>query len=476
MVMKIQKIIPVILSGGSGSRLWPLSRSLYPKQLQPIVSEKSLLQETALRLSDEIFRSPLIICNQEHRFIVAEQLREIEIRPDAIVLEPVSRNTAPAAAVAALLSEESEDSDLLLILPSDHAITDIGNFCEAANTARQAASAGKLVAFGTLVDRPEIGYGYMKQGKELTEAPGCYKVSKFVEKPDVLSADKYYNSGEYLWNTGIFMFSREAYLDELNKFHPELVIKSRIAVRERKSDLYFVRLDQVAFEKIKSISIDYAIMEQTDRAAVVPTDMGWSDVGAWDTLWELSPKDHEGNVKLGNVITKKTTNSYLRSEKQLIAALGLKDTIIVSTEDAVLVAGKDHAQEVKEMVEMLKKKISKLHISHARTYRPWGWFDSIEKGDNFQVKRLHVNPGAKLSLQKHSKRAEHWVVVKGTATATNGQKVLTLKKGDSTYIPVGVRHMLENKTDTTLEIIEVQSGSYLGEDDIIRFEDIYSRI
>ena len=474
--MKKQKIIPVILSGGIGSRLWPLSRALYPKQLQSLVSDKSLLQETVIRSSGKIFDAPLVICNEEHRFIVAEHFREINIVPRAIVLEPIGRNTAPAAAAAAIFSEQVDEDALLLVLPSDHVIKDPDSFLEVILTAKKAAAQGLLVTLGTPVLRPETGYGYIQPGNEITKSPGCYNVSNFFEKPDEELATKFFNSGDYFWNSGIFMFSAKSYLSELNKFHPEITQLSRTAVEKTLSDLEFVRLESDTFEKIPAISIDHAVMEKSEKVAMVPARMGWSDVGSWDTLWAISNQDDHGNVMLGDVITEQVQGSYIRSENKCVAALGLKNVIVVSTADAVLVAGKEHAQQVKGLVEKLNARGSKPKISRSKIHRPWGWYQSLEFGEKFQVKLINISPGAKISLQRHQHRAEHWVVVAGIATVTREHQVLELQENQSTFISAGEIHRLENNADVPLQVIEVQSGEYLGEDDIERLDDQYGRV
>ena len=474
--MKKQKIIPVILSGGIGSRLWPLSRALYPKQLQSLVSDKSLLQETVIRSSGKIFDAPLVICNEEHRFIMAEHFREINIVPRAIFLEPIGRNTAPAAAVAAIFSEQICEDALLLVLPSDHVIKDPDSFLEVILTAKKAATRGLLVTLGTPILKPETGYGYIQPGNEIAKSPGCYKVSNFFEKPDEALATKFFNSGDYFWNSGIFMFSAKSYLNELNKFHPEVTQLSRTAVEKTLSDLDFVRLDSNSFEKIPAISIDHAVMEKSEKVAMVPAHMGWSDVGSWDTLWTISNQDDHGNVMLGDVITEQVQGSYIRSENKCVAALGLKNVIVVSTDDAVLVAGKEHAQQVKGLVERLNARGSKPKISRSKIHRPWGWYQSLEFGEKFQVKLINLSPGAKISLQRHQHRAEHWVVVAGIATVTRENQVLELRENQSTFISAGEIHRLENNADVPLQVIEVQSGEYLGEDDIERLDDQYGRV
>jgi len=468
-------ITPVILSGGVGSRLWPLSRELYPKQLQSLVTENSLLQETALRVSGGAFGAPSVICNNEHRFIVAEHLRDAGLEPSAIVLEPVGRNTAPAAAIAALLAAEEDENALVLLLPSDHIITDQTAFLSAIQSATAAAQEGYLVTFGIPASTPETGYGYIERGKEIGTAPDCYQVAQFVEKPDAETAAKYVAAGTYAWNSGMFLFSAESFLAEMETHAPDVLTLCRASLESQQADMDFIRLGEEAFSKIDGISIDYAVMEKTDKAAVVPAAIGWSDVGSWDALWDVSDKDGGGNVLKGDVVTENVANSYIRTEKQWVAAAGLEDIIVVATDDAVLVASKDEAQKVKDLVEQLKVKAPDLHVSHSKVYRPWGWYQSLGTGPGFQVKLIQLNPGAKISLQRHQQRAEHWVVVSGTATVTRDEDVFALEKNQSTFIPVMAMHRLENKSDTALQIVEVQSGDYLGEDDIERFDDQYGR-
>ena len=469
------KIVPVALSGGPGTRLWPLSRRQYPKQFQYLVGENTMLQETLLRLNGlRNLDSPIVICNDEHRFLVAQQLQQIDISNPVILLEPAGRNTAPALLSAALQITSNSNDALMLVLPTDHVIEDTKGFHYSIGIARHEAEKNKLITFGICPTNANTGYGYIKINNN-NEQPVC-KVEKFVEKPDKKRANSYLESGNYLWNSGMFMFRASTLINELAEHHPNIIQPVQSSFDNSSQDLDFIRLEGHSFESCPSISIDFALMEKSDNVFVIPLDVQWNDIGSWSALYEIGKKDIDGNVIKGDVLIKDTSNSYIYAENHVVATLGVKDLVIVDTPNALLIANKDKAQDIKEIVNLFNNEGREEGVSHRKVYRPWGWFDSIEKGDNFQVKRLHVNPGAKLSLQKHSERAEHWVVVKGTATATNGQKVLTLKKGDSTYIPVGVRHMLENKTDTILEIIEVQSGSYLGEDDIIRFEDIYSRI
>lgn len=469
------KIIPVVLSGGSGIRLWPLSRKDHPKQYLSLTGDDSMLQETILRLDglDNIL-DPIIVCNADHRFLVAEQCREIGVKNPAILLEPVGRNTAPAIAAAALQSLKQETGDvLLLILSADHAIQDVKAFHQAINIANQQAQEGKLTTFGILPIDANTGYGYIKSSADCND--GAYKVEEFVEKPDLKTAKFYLEQGNYLWNSGMFMFKAATLIDELTVYSPEIVTSVNNAINNAKQDLDFIRLDKQAFESSPSDAIDYALMEKSDNVVVVPLDAQWNDIGSWSALHEIGNKDINGNVINGDVFMKDTVNTYVYANSHIVATIGVQDLIIVDTPNATLISTKDKSQEVKKIVEQLQEQDREESSCHRKVYRPWGWYDSIEVGENFQVKRLHVKPGAKLSLQMHRKRAEHWVVVDGTATVINGENTLTLKTGDSTYIPIGVAHCLENKTNKLLEVVEVQSGAYLGEDDIVRFEDIYGR-
>ena len=469
-------IYPVILSGGSGTRLWPMSRSAYPKQLLPLLSELSLLQESVRRTADPVhFAAPLILANDEHRFIIAEQLRQIEIKPQTIMLEPVARNTAPAAAAAASWLKRLDPAALMLIMPSDHSIADPAAFRAALETGMAVARTGKLVTFGIAADRPETGYGYIRRGGALA-IEGAYEVAAFVEKPDVERAKSYIASGDYTWNSGIFLFPVSLYLDELAARLPETRAAVEEAVAKAKGDLDFLRLDGEAFGRAANESIDYAVMEHTKNAVVVPVSMGWSDVGAWDALWDITPKtDADGTVTLGDVVAVDCKNSYLRVEEGLLAAFGVENLVVVATADAVLVAPKDRAQDLKKLIDRLKAE-KRPELTHLSTvHRPWGTYRTIHMGDRVQVKHITVKPGAKLSLQLHHHRAEHWVVVQGTARIVRGDDTLMLTENQSTYIPLGAQHRLENPGRIPLHLIEVQSGSYLGEDDIVRFEDTYGR-
>ncbi len=469
-------IHPVILSGGSGTRLWPLSRALYPKQLLPLHSERSMLQDTARRVGGSAFAAPTVVCNEAHRFMVAEQLRRLGVSAAAILLEPAGRNTAAAAAVAALSIIQGEPGALMLVLPSDHVIGKPEAFLAAVETAAKTAREGALVTFGVTPERPETGYGYIRRGTRWEGIEGCYRVADFVEKPDRETALRYLSGGNYDWNSGIFLFPAERYLEELARLHPEMLDACRRAVDKGRGDHDFFRLDAASFSRCASQSIDCAVMEHTEDAAVVPLDMEWCDVGSWLALWEIGDKDAEGNVLLGDVLAHGTRNSYIRSEDRLVAAVGLEDVIVVVTDDAVLAAHGDHAQEVREIVATLKRRGRREQVSHSTVYRPWGNYRAIDAGEGFQVKRITVEPGAKLSLQAHRHRAEHWIVVAGTAIVTCGDRKFTVSENEATFIPLGVRHRLENPGDVPLHVIEVQSGGYLGEDDIVRFDDEYGRL
>ena len=470
-------LIPVILSGGSGTRLWPLSRELYPKQLLPLVSDQTMLQATVDRVSGIDHESaPIVICNESHRFMVAQQLRDAGISPGAIVLEPVGRNTAPAVAIAALIAlqanlDEQEDP-VLLVLPADHLIRDLDAFRNAVRQGLAAANSGKLVTFGVVPDRPETGYGYIRRASG--DGP-VFAVEEFVEKPDSTAARRYVDSGDYYWNSGMFLFKAGRYLDELKKFAPAMLSACETALAESAKDLDFTRLPEEEFAACPGDSIDYAVMEKTDSAVVVPMDAGWSDVGSWAALQDALPTDESGNVLTGDVIAEETSGCLMHASSRLIAAVGLKDHIVVETKDAVLVVPRARVQDVKNLVTRLKSQGRYETSLHREVFRPWGSYDSIDNGDRFQVKRLVVEPGACMSLQLHHHRAEHWIVVSGTARITRGEEVFLLGENESTYIPVGTKHRIENPGKVMLHIIEVQTGSYFGEDDIVRFEDQYGR-
>ena len=467
-------LTPVILSGGAGTRLWPLSRELYPKQLLALTGQRTMIQDTALRLKGLEAAAPIIVCNDAHRFLVAEQMRQISQEPRAIVLEPCGRNTAPAIALAALAALKGSDNadPVLLVLPADHVIRDVPAFQQAALAAQAAAEEGRLVTFGVVPHAPETGYGYIKRGAPLGSV---YRIEQFVEKPDAERAGQFVASGAYYWNSGMFVFRARRYLEELERFAPAIAAAARKAYEGARADLDFTRLDAKAFEACPSDSIDYAVMEKTADAVVVPLDAGWSDVGSWASLHAASECDANGNVAIGDVLVEDSSNCYLYSESRLVAAVGLEDHVVVETKDAVLVAPKNRVQDVKSLVGKLKELGRYEHSLHREVFRPWGSYDSLENGHRFQVKRLTVKPGAQLSLQMHHHRAEHWVVVSGTARITRGDETFILEENQSTYIPIGVKHRIENPGRIPLHIIEVQSGSYLGEDDIVRFEDQYGR-
>jgi mannose-1-phosphate guanylyltransferase/mannose-6-phosphate isomerase len=470
------KIYPVILAGGSGTRLWPLSREALPKQLLPLLSERTMLQETVQRAqASSDWMPPLIVCGNEHRFLVAEQLREIEVIPLGILLEPVGKNTAPAAAIAAQYLLKEDKDAIMLVLPADHAVDDIAAFHAAVQRAISAATTGALVTFGIEPSGPETGYGYIQRGAAMDGIDGCFKVDRFIEKPDRATAEAFLASQDYCWNSGMFLFRASDYLQQLMQFRPDIVTNCDKAFRDAYRDLDFCRLDEVAFARCPSESIDYAVMESTRKAVVVLARIGWSDIGSWSALCAVQAADDHGNILRGDVYVDGVTNSMVRSENRLVAVIGLKDLIVVETKDAVLVAHKDHVQGVKKIVEDLKKNKRSEHLSHTTVYRPWGSYEGIDAGDRFQVKRITVKPGGKLSLQMHHHRAEHWVVVSGTARVTRGDEVTLLAENESTYIPIGATHRLENPGKMPLHLIEVQSGGYLGEDDIVRFEDIYKR-
>ncbi|MBL8701062.1 MAG: mannose-1-phosphate guanylyltransferase/mannose-6-phosphate isomerase [Alphaproteobacteria bacterium] len=468
-------IHPVILSGGAGTRLWPLSREQYPKQLLALASERSMIQDTIVRVQAPGFAAPLIVCNNDHRFIIAEQLRELGIAPAAIVLEPVARNTAAAVAAAAAFIAASDPDGLIMVLPSDHVIMDRDAFLAAAALAAAAAAAGRLVTFGITPTSPETGYGYIRQGAALDGHPGAFAVERFVEKPNLETASGYLAAGGWSWNSGMFMFPIAGFRTELARHAAGVAAAADAAVAKATRDLDFVRLDADAFAAAPSISIDYAVMEKTDRAAVVPARLGWSDVGAWSALWDIGKRDESGNVVLGDVVAERTRNSYLRAESRLLTTIGVDDLVVVALKDAVLVAARDEVQNVKTIVDRLKKAGRSEATAQPRVYRPWGSYETIDLGRRFQVKRIIVNPGQRISLQKHAQRAEHWVVVQGVARVTRDEDILTLRENMSTYIPVGCVHRLENPGSEPLHLIEVQSGGYLGEDDIVRIEDSYGR-
>lgn len=465
---------PVILSGGSGSRLWPLSRALHPKQFLNINADQSLFQSTLKRLA-KVFDgtiSPIIVSNEEHRFLVAEQCRSMGIQPSAILLESVGRNTAPAIAAAALTALTINDNELLLVLPADHAISDINALKSAIQQGIPEAEAGRIVTFGIVPDKPETGYGYIQVGERGAHPQA---VVAFVEKPDAETAQRYLSDGRYYWNSGMFLFKAETMIEELKVYAPEVLSTVELALAGISDDLDFKRLNPVIFSNAPDISIDYAVMERSKKVTVLPLEAGWNDVGSWSAVWEIADKDKHGNSSRGDVLLQDTFNTYAHAEHRLVSVLGLENIIVVETADAVMVADKSKAQDVKKIVDHLKKNYRTEATGHRKVYRPWGAYDSIDSGDRYQVKRITVAPGQKLSVQMHHHRAEHWIVVTGTAKVTIAGEELLLTENQSTYIPVGIVHALENPGKIPLEMIEVQSGSYLGEDDIVRFSDRYGR-
>lgn len=483
---------PVILSGGSGTRLWPLSREHFPKQLIALFGELSLLQNTVMRMNGLDKRlsmtqsekvdvlDPLIICNEEHRFLVGEQIRQINKRYSKIILEPVGRNTAPAMTLAALAASGGDADPILLVMPADHLIGDVTAFHQAVAVAVAHARAGEIVTFGIVPDAPETGFGYIKKGVRQADGDAS-TIAAFVEKPDLKTAEQYLSSGDYLWNSGIFMMTAATWLNAIKQYRSDIAQNCVQAFEQGAADHDFFRVDAKVFASCPSDSIDYAVMEKIvgstkkGGAVVVPLDAGWSDVGSWASLWQASEHDAEGNVKKGDVHAIDSKNNVLIAEHRLLATVGLENIIAVETADAVLVAHKDHSQDIKKIVDELKSKNKTQYQTHRRVSRPWGYYESIDNGERFQVKRITVNPRAALSLQMHHHRAEHWIVVKGTAKVTRGEETLLVSENQSTYIPVGMKHRLENPGTIPLELIEVQSGSYLGEDDIVRFEDVYGR-
>lgn len=475
---------PVILSGGSGTRLWPLSREKHPKQLLPLVGSDTMLQATALRVQDgggayTLLPMPVVVCNEEYRFITAEQLRAVGKASKHIVLEPVGRNTAPALTLAALLVSADGSDPLLLVMPADHVIVDVTAFQQAISQAVAHAASGSIVTFGIVPDRPETGYGYIQRGQPVD---GAHAIARFVEKPDAVTAQAYLDSGEYLWNSGLFMMRASVWLRAIDYFQPAMAAACRAAFAGGSQDHDFYRIGRPEFEQCPADSIDYAVMEKLVDAIglgidgrIIPLAAQWSDVGAWDALWQVSGKDAAGNVVRGDTLLEQATDNLIFAESRLVAGVGIDNLVIVETPDAVLVADKTQMQLVKQVVTKLKSSERVEALTHRKIYRPWGWYDSIDAGERFQVKRIVVNPGASLSLQMHHHRAEHWIVVKGTARITRGEEVFLLSENQSTYIPLGVTHRLENPGKLPLEMIEVQSGSYLGEDDIVRFDDTYGR-
>jgi mannose-1-phosphate guanylyltransferase/mannose-6-phosphate isomerase len=468
------KIVPVILSGGSGTRLWPVSRESFPKQFWPLISDRTLIQETAGRAMGDAFAGAIVVCNEAHRFVVAEQMRLMG-QNARIVLEPVGRNSAPAIAAAALLVAETDPDAVLWMMAADASIGDPDALSAALESAVAAARAGRIVTFGMRPTAAEIGYGYIEMGAALPGLPGVFELAAFVEKPNAAAAESMLAAGTHLWNSGMFVFTAATLLAELARHAPEVLSAVKAAVAGRHQDLDFIRLEVESFKTCPNISLDYAVAERTDVACVVPADIGWSDVGSWSALWELGAKDTDGNVTIGDVLMEGATNCYARSDGILTAVVGLEDAVVVVTEDAVLAMHRDRAQDVKKVVDQLRRKGRLEASTHARVYRPWGFYESLIQGDRFQVKRIVVTPGQKLSLQKHFHRAEHWVVVAGSAIVTRDSETILLRENESVYLPLGCVHRLENPGRIPLTLIEVQSGSYLGEDDIVRYEDTYGR-
>ncbi|MER0172010.1 MAG: mannose-1-phosphate guanylyltransferase/mannose-6-phosphate isomerase [Nitrosomonas sp.] len=477
-------LTPIILSGGSGTRLWPLSREKYPKQLLPLINEDSLLQATVRRmdgLKGVQLSAPMIVCNEEYRFVIAEQLRIMD-RKGSILLEPFGRNTAPALTLAALAALREGDDSILLVMPSDHVIMDVESFQAAVLAGMLQAMDGGIVTFGITPNAPETGYGYIQSGELIEQGKTAYQIARFVEKPDLSTAQTYLDAGNYLWNSGLFMMRASVWLSAIGKCRPDILIACQAAWDQGSADGDFLRVDKKAFEQCPSDSIDYAVMERIARqesdlpgGVVIPLTAGWSDIGAWSSLWQVLPKDDAGNVAKGDVLLNDCKNTLAISESRLVTCVGIENVIVVETPDAVLVVHKDKTQDVKLVVDMLKQQGRSEGKLHRKVFRPWGWYDGIDVGERFQVKRIVVKPGAALSLQMHHHRAEHWVVVRGTARVTRNKDVYLVSENESTYIPLGTSHRLENPGCVPLEMIEIQSGSYLGEDDIVRFEDIYGR-
>ena len=473
--LEFDMILPVILSGGSGTRLWPLSRRLHPKQLLPLVNDTTMLQDTITRLtgSPDIDHA-VVICNDDYRFMVAEQVKETDITSNEIILEPFGRNTAPAIALAAFNAVRDGDDPVLLVLPADHVIADVETFQGALQVGKQQSEAGCLVTFGVVPDMPETGFGYIKADSSGGQAEH-YPVEQFVEKPDAETAAAYVADGSYYWNSGMFMFRASSYLDALQQHSPGIYAASKAAIDSAERDADFVRVGEEQFEQCPSDSIDYAVMEKANNAVVIPVDIGWSDVGSWSALHDVGDVDSEGNTLIGDVKTGMTSNSYVRANDRLVVTLGVDNMIVVDTDDALLVANRDNVQDIKSIVEQLSREQRDEVNLHTCVYRPWGHYQGIDSGPHYQVKRITVSPGAAISLQLHHHRSEHWIVVSGTAKVTRGEEEFILSENESTYIPLCETHRLENIGKIPLKLLEVQTGSYLGEDDIVRFEDIYGR-
>ncbi len=472
----MKPITPVLLSGGAGTRLWPVSRSLYPKQLLPIAADASMLQETVRRFAGSPdFHPPLVVCNEEHRFIIASQLQALGLTPAGMILEPFGRNTAAAATVAALILSERVPDSLMLVAPSDHVIDDPSAFHTAIRIAAAAAEQGRLVTFGITPGHAETGYGYIQRSAPLEGIPGAFAVTRFIEKPARERAVELLADGGYFWNSGMFLFSTDAWLEELSKHAPDILASASRALLEGSHDADFIRLNSENFAAVRSLSIDYAVMEHTSNAAVVPASIGWSDIGSWSSIWARGKKDEAGNVLAGDVIVEDSRGNYIRSDGRLVAALGVQDLVVIETSDAILVSSRDRDQDVKLLVERLAKDKRREISQHNRVHRPWGFFETLHIAPGTQVKLIEVSPGAALSLQYHHRRAEHWVVVSGEAAIVRGEEDLILKENESTFIPIGMKHRLENRHEQPLRIIEVQVGDYLGEDDIVRLEDRYKR-
>lgn len=468
-------ITPIILSGGNGTRLWPLSRAYHPKQYLALLNNKTLLQETVSRVTTEQFNPPVIICNNEHRFLAAEQLQNINITPSHIILETIAKNTAPAITIACLLQNDPEQ--LLLVLPADHLINNLEAFYDAIKVASSVAKQGKIVTFGITPQYPAINYGYIECGQPLQKNPLIYKINSFIEKPDLHTAQRFYNQQQqYYWNSGMFLFKTKTMMQELQAIQPKLLTSCKHALTNSKQDLDFLRLDSQLIESTPNNSIDYAIMEHTKNAAVIPVNLQWSDLGSWDTLWDIADKDPAGNVTTGDIITKQVSNSYIYTENQLISVLGLNNIIVIATQDAILISAKEHIHQITELVQELKINSRTELNNHKCVYRPWGYYQTIDIAARFQVKKIMIKPGAKISTQIHYHRSEHWIIVEGTAKVTKGEENLLLHENESIYLPMGITHRIENPGKIPLHLIEVQSGSYLGEDDIVRINDIYGRI